>query len=147
LKINGIAHLVISVGDLQKSFSFYQKIFEFLEFELVYHNSKGAYFVGGRTAVGIMQAEKREPHFNQTHIGLHHFCFRAESAEDVDRFHKFLVQIEAKIIRAPEPGSWAPGYYSTLFEDPDGKRLEMNFVPGKGLLGGSSKFNPVGYEP
>ena len=31
-------------------------------------------------------------------------------------------------------GAWAPGYYSVLFEDPDGIRLEMNFVPGKGLL-------------
>ena len=28
----------------------------------------------------------------------------------------------------------APGYYSVLFEDPDGTRLEINHVPGKGLL-------------
>ena len=35
----------------------------------------------------------------------------------------------------PEEGAWAPGYYSVLFEDPDGIRLEMNHVPGKGLLG------------
>jgi hypothetical protein len=26
------------------------------------------------------------------------------------------------------------GYYSVLFEDPDGIRLEINHVPGKGLL-------------
>jgi hypothetical protein len=26
------------------------------------------------------------------------------------------------------------GYYSVLFEDPDGIRLEVNHVPGKGLL-------------
>ena len=31
-------------------------------------------------------------------------------------------------------GAWAPGYYSVLFEDPDGIRLEVNHVPGKGLL-------------
>jgi catechol 2,3-dioxygenase-like lactoylglutathione lyase family enzyme len=30
--------------------------------------------------------------------------------------------------------SFAPGYYSVLFEDPDGTRLELNHVPGKGLL-------------
>ena len=29
----------------------------------------------------------------------------------------------------------APGYYSILFEDPDGVRLELNFVPGKGVFG------------
>jgi hypothetical protein len=39
-----------------------------------------------------------------------------------------------KIVRAPTEGSWAPGYYSLLFEDPDGIRLEVNFVPGKGHL-------------
>ncbi len=27
--------------------------------------------------------------------------------------------------------SWAPGYHSVLFEDPDGIRTEANFVPRK----------------
>jgi hypothetical protein len=40
----------------------------------------------------------------------------------------------AKIVRAPEEGNWAPGYYSILFEDPDGARIEVNYIPGKGLL-------------
>ncbi len=38
------------------------------------------------------------------------------------------------MVHAPEEGPWAPGYYSVLFEDPDGLRLEANFVPGTGLL-------------
>ena len=37
-------------------------------------------------------------------------------------------------VHAPVDGPWAPGYYSILFEDPDGIRLEANFVPGKGNL-------------
>ena len=40
----------------------------------------------------------------------------------------------AHIVHAPEPGPWAEGYYSLLFEDPDGIRLEINYVPGKGNL-------------
>jgi hypothetical protein len=28
----------------------------------------------------------------------------------------------------------AKGYYSVLFEDPDGIRIEINHVPGKGNL-------------
>jgi len=39
-------------------------------------------------------------------------------------------------------GSWAPGYYYVLFEDPDGIRLEVNFVPGAGLLAEGVHFNP-----
>ena len=27
-----------------------------------------------------------------------------------------------------------PGYYSVLFEDPDGIRPEVNYIPGRGLL-------------
>ena len=36
----------------------------------------------------------------------------------------------------------APGYYSVLFEDPDGIRLEVCFVPGAGLLGDDASFDP-----
>jgi hypothetical protein len=43
------------------------------------------------------------------------------------------------IVHPPEDGPWAPGYYSVLFEDPDGIRLEVNFVPGKGLLATPAK--------
>ena len=40
-----------------------------------------------------------------------------------------------------------PGYYSVLFGDPDGIRLEANFVPGAGVLQSDVKFNPAaGYS-
>ena len=41
---------------------------------------------------------------------------------------------ETDTLEALPEGPFAPGYYSVLFEDPDGIRLEANFVPGKGLL-------------
>ena len=82
----------------------------------------------------------------QTRIGLHHLCFRAYSREDVDRLHAHLCEMGAKIVHPPEDGPWAPGYYSVLFEDPDGIRLEVNHVPGKGLLTDEARFNPVGYD-
>ena len=59
---------------------------------------------------------------------------RARSREDVDRCASVLRAMNATIIRGPEEGSWAPGYYSVLFEDPDGVRLEINHVPGRGLF-------------
>ena len=58
----------------------------------------------------------------------------ARSREGVDEAHEFVKKLGAKIIHGPEEAVWAPGYYSVLFEDPDGIRLEINFVPGKGLL-------------
>lgn len=148
MKINGIAHIILTVTNPKESILFYEKVFQFLEFETVYKREKGAYFVGGKTAIGIMPADDqfKKEGFTQTRVGLHHLCFRAYSREDVDRFHQHLSHLGAKVVHPPEEGSWAPGYYSVLFEDPDGIRLEMNFVPGKGLLAGDAQFKPVGYE-
>jgi catechol 2,3-dioxygenase-like lactoylglutathione lyase family enzyme len=72
--------------------------------------------------------------FQQGSVGLHHGCFRARSREDVESYAKVALELDATIIRAPEQGEYAPGYYSILFEDPDGIRIEINHVPGKGLL-------------
>jgi hypothetical protein len=49
--------------------------------------------------------------------------------------------MDATIVRGPMEGSWAPGYYYVLFEDPDGIRLEVNFVPGAGLLADGTQFD------
>ena len=67
-------------------------------------------------------------------VGLHHHCFRARERADVDEAYDFLVKIGAHIVHAPREDNFARGYYSVLFEDPDGTRLEINYVPGKGLL-------------
>ena len=74
-------------------------------------------------------------------------ALRCRSAADIDRLHAFLLDLGARIVRAPQPGPWAPGYYSVLFEDPAGVRLEANFVPGKGVLAEGAGFNPAdGYR-
>lgn len=65
---------------------------------------------------------------------MHHVCFRARAREDVVAVYELARELGAKIVRAPEEGRWAPGYYSTLFEDPDGVRVEVNHIPGRGLL-------------
>ena len=49
--------------------------------------------------------------------------------------------MKARIVRGPLDGAWAPGYYYILFEDPDGIRLEVNYVPGQGVLDENNKFN------
>jgi catechol 2,3-dioxygenase-like lactoylglutathione lyase family enzyme len=94
------------------------------------------YCVGGRTAFGIRETseENRGERFDQQRVGLHHICFRAKTREGVDEAYDFVKELGADIIHPPEEAMWAPGYYSILFEDPDGIRLEINFVPGKGLL-------------
>jgi catechol 2,3-dioxygenase-like lactoylglutathione lyase family enzyme len=136
MEINGIAHTMLTVSDFDACKAFYGKLLPFLGLRPVFDTDGFLYCVGGRTAFGIQRGDDayRRERFVQTRVGLHHVCFRARTREDVDTLHRFLVEIGATVVHPPEDGAWAPGYYSVLFEDPDGIRLEMNHVPGKGLL-------------
>ena len=136
MDINGIAHVMLTVSRFDACRPFYEKLLEFLGLKQVFAGDGFLYYVGGRTAVGVQAAaeEYSGERFQQRRVGLHHVCFRARQREDVDTCHEFLRSIDATIVHPPEEGPWAPGYYSVLFEDPDGIRLEMNHVPGKGLL-------------
>jgi len=136
MEVNGIAHVMLTVSNFDACLPFYEQVLGFLGLRPVLKMDGMLYCVGGRTAVGIVKAEDRwcDERFAQLRVGLHHVCFRARERADVDAVHEFLLGIGAKIVHAPEDGPWAPGYYSVLFEDPDGIRLEVNHVPGKGLL-------------
>jgi catechol 2,3-dioxygenase-like lactoylglutathione lyase family enzyme len=136
MEINGIAHIMLTVSDFDACKPFYEKVLTFVGLKPLIDGDGMLYCVGGRTAIGVVRAEEayRKERFVQFRVGLHHVCFRARKREDVDEFHEFLLGLGAKIVHPPEDGPWAPGYYSVLFEDPDGIRLEMNYVPGKGLL-------------
>ncbi len=144
IAINGMAHVVLTVSDFRRARAFYARLLPTCRMRPVFDGPKFAYFVGARTAIGIEPCEPayHGERFVQGRVGLHHLCLRARSREDVDRCAALLREMGATIVRAPAEGTWAPGYYSVLFEDPDGIRLEVNFVPGAGLLA-----NDVGLDP
>jgi len=137
--INGIAHIQLTVSDMQRSVPFYRTLLHALEMVTIIDKPEYFYCIGGRTGVAIAPAapERKGEPFNQRRIGLHHLCFRARSRADVEAIHQTALELGAKVIRAPRDDDWAPGYYSVLFEDPDGIRIEANFVPGKGRLEGT----------
>jgi catechol 2,3-dioxygenase-like lactoylglutathione lyase family enzyme len=136
VEINGMAHVFVTSSDFARAREFYGSLLPFLGMKPVLDGEGFYYCVGGRTAFGVRACapEHAGKRFVQERVGLHHLCFRAREREDVDRLYEFLRRLGAKVVHQPEEGAWAPGYYSVLFEDPDGIRLEMNFVPGKGLL-------------
>ena len=61
-------------------------------------------------------------------------------SHDLSGFTTLISQqtLEEPFSSSPEEGfHFAPGYYSILFGDPDGIRVEFNYVPGKGHFGDS----------
>ena len=123
---------------MARSVPFYEKLLHSMEMITLRNTPDYFYCIGGRTGIGISPIDPRykDQPFHQRRAGLHHLCFRAKSREDVDAIYQTALELQAKIIRPPTENDWAPGYYSVLFEDPDGIRIEANYVPGKGHLKG-----------
>ena len=151
VELNGIAHIQLTVNDPQRCLPFWEKLCHFLEMKTLIKGDDIVYCIGSRTGIMVRGAPpgSRGGAFHQDRAGLHHFCFRARSRADVDAIHRFLVdELGARIVHPPEDGShFAPGYYSVLFEDPDGIRVEVNHVPGKGHLGAGGRLGPGGTGP
>ena len=146
VNVNGMAHVILTVSQFNKAKAFYSRLMPALGLECVFDGSNMCYFVGARTALGIQpcKPEHAEERFVQGRVGLHHVCFRARAREDVVTVEALLVEMGAHIVTPAQAGPWAPGYFYVLFEDPDGIRVEVNFVPGQGVLAEDEKFNPGG---
>jgi catechol 2,3-dioxygenase-like lactoylglutathione lyase family enzyme len=151
VEVNGIAHIQLTVNDGARGLPFWEKLCHFLEMKTLIKSADTVYCIGSRTGVLVRAVPdgKAKTPFDQLRSGLHHFCFRARRREDVDAIYRFVEgELGARIIHPAEDGpQFAPGYYSVLFEDPDGIRVEVNFVPGKGHLGPGGRLGPGGPGP
>lgn len=147
--ITGMAHVIITVNNWQRSAEWYRQLLGHLGLSCVADTDRGhgdydtkpfLYYVGGKTAIGLHESlpEFRDERFHQRRVGLHHICLRARSAEVIHElevfFHRVLQPIGGVLVRPAAENHWAPGYFSLLLEDPEGMRVEVNHVPGKGLL-------------
>lgn len=151
VEVNGIAHIQLTVSDPDRCVPFWEKLCHFLEMKTLIKSDGIVYCIGSRTGILVRGAsdEHRETRFDQNRSGLHHLCFRARRKEDVDTIFAFVSgELDAHIVHGPEDGShFAPGYYSILFEDPDGIRVEVNHVPGRGHLGKGGRLGEDGDGP
>ncbi len=126
-EVIGIDHIYIAVADMARSEQFYDALFEALGFlkqlfelegepHIHYYNRHFGYVL--RPARSANQHDSYAP-------GLHHLCFRVESDADVQQAAHLL---QAKGIHVSEPRlfpEYAPDYFATFFNDPDGLQLEI----------------------
>ena len=119
IEVNGIAHIQMTVNNIEQCMPFWEKLCHFLEMKTLIKNDTTLYCIGSRTGILIREApeEKKNVSFDQDTSGLHHFCFRARSRGDIDAIYEFVkTELNPTFIHGPEEAShFAPGYYSTMY--------------------------------
>jgi catechol 2,3-dioxygenase-like lactoylglutathione lyase family enzyme len=124
VKVVGIDHIVIRVGDYEKSKTFYGHLLGFLGFEISDEYDDAIGWTNGKTRFWIGPADEEGlKHKHRTgNIGFHHYAFQLRSRKDVDALQKFLEETGATIV--DPAGEYYDDYYAVFFLDPDGLKLE-----------------------
>jgi catechol 2,3-dioxygenase-like lactoylglutathione lyase family enzyme len=124
-RVVGIDHLVLSVGDFDRSKEFYKKLLGFLGFKLKYEYGDMAGWSNRKTLfwIAAADAQGKTHKYRKGDIGFHHYAFELSSRKDVDALGAFLEKNGATIV--DPPGEYYDrNYYAVYFTDPDGMKLE-----------------------
>ena len=127
VQVIGIDHLVIRVGDLERSKRFYDNLLGFMGFELEWEFDSIVGWNNGETMFWIGEADaegKRRPH-RRGDIGYHHYAFELAARQEVDELYAFLLAEKIEVVDPPaDYPHYGEGYYAVFFLDPDGLKLE-----------------------
>ncbi len=124
VRVVGIDHLVIRVGDYERSKAFYRRLFEFLGFFVLGDYGDQIGWSNGKTRfwIGEADAEGKKHKHRLGNIGFHHYAFELRSRKDVDALEAFLKREGVTIV---DPAAeYYDDYYAVFFLDPDGLKLE-----------------------
>ena len=127
VQVIGIDHLVIRVGDLERSKRFYDSLLGFMGFELEWEFDSIVGWNNGVTMFWIGEADaegKRRPH-RRGDIGYHHYAFELAARQEVDELYAFLLAEKIEVVDPPaDYPHYGEGYCAVFFLDPDGLKLE-----------------------
>src|SRR5438445_10121908 len=132
MEFAGVAHVTLTSSKYEECVKFYDTVLGYLGMKPYVTNQFARGWWIDEFMFVIVRGAQAGDHFSQFRVGLHHLSFRARSRKEVDEFEAMLKSIGAKITSPAEPGPFWPGYYSVVCEDPDGVRIEVNYIPAEG---------------
>ena len=126
-EIIGIDHIYVTVSDMKRSEKFYDAVMRVLGFRknqfqidgeqhIQYYNRHFGYVL--RPARSLNVHDPYAP-------GIHHFCLRVESEEEVKEAARRLKEQNIFVSGPRQYPEYAPDYFAVYFSDPDGLRLEI----------------------
>jgi len=127
-----LGHIYLYVSDLNRSYGFYKKLFEYIDYKENFKADWGCSFIKNGTSIWLEQTPTNysEAKYHRKHTGLNHLAFTLLSREAVDEFYEeFIVKNSIPTLydtpkAFPEYGE---SYYAVFFEDPDRIKLEIAY--------------------
>ena len=132
MRVGSLNHVVITVNDLVRSRSFYDRLLPALGYRLLFEQATAFGYQGAdqlKLFFATAHEDKRGATFDRYQVGLHHLAFNAPDRAFVDSVYGKLVGWDVTILDKPaEYPKYDPGYYAVFFLDPDGIKLEVVHV-------------------
>jgi catechol 2,3-dioxygenase-like lactoylglutathione lyase family enzyme len=128
VEVIGIDHVYVTVSDLRRSEEFYDRVMGVLGFRKRRGTIGGdphVHYYNRHYGYSLRPAREGAPDHDPYAPGLHHFCFRVVDEAAVDRAVGELGEAGVDATEARYYPEYAPDYYATFFDDPDGIRLEV----------------------
>jgi len=126
-EVTGIDHIYITVSDLERSALFYDPVMEVLGFrknEFTLNNESHVQYFNRHFSYVLRPARSRNK-YDSYAPGLHHFCMRVESQQDVEEAAKELAGKGIEVSQPKLYPEYADDYYAVFLKDPDGIELEI----------------------
>jgi catechol 2,3-dioxygenase-like lactoylglutathione lyase family enzyme len=126
-EVIGIDHVYVAVRDVEVSRKFYDVVLKILGFR------SGQFQIGSDLHASyynrhfgfVLRPARRELAHDPYAPGLHHFCFRVDTNEDVTRVADALRRQGIQVSDPSLYPQYAEDYFAIFFNDPDGIRLEV----------------------
>jgi catechol 2,3-dioxygenase-like lactoylglutathione lyase family enzyme len=127
-----LGHIYLYVSDLDKSFEFYKKFLEYLDYKEGFRADWGGSLIKDGTSIWLEQTPKdhSDVKYHRRRTGLNHLAFRVTSKENVDAFYEDFLKkngIDTLYNTPKHFPEYEESYYAVFFEDPDGIKLEVAY--------------------
>lgn len=139
-----IDHIHITVKDIERAESFYDKLLPLLGFDITLkehdsvpeHQYKIVEYHNNHFSFGIVNPrdENKDEKVSRRKAGaLHHLAFHIDSPEEIDALYLKIKEIPAVIVHKPQYyPEYCDDYYALFFKDSEGIEYELvNFDRNK----------------
>ena len=125
--IIGIDHIYVTVANLEQSEKFYDVVMTVLGFRKNQFQLDGEQHVQyyNRHFGYVLRPARLMDLHNPYAPGLHHFCLRVESEQDVSAAARMLKEQGVSVSEPKRYPHYAPDYFAVYLSDPDGVQLEI----------------------